>query len=379
MAEEIPGTPEQQGQEEADLSPEIQKYSEMLAQDPKSRAFALLAEAYRKSGRYDEAIKTAEQGLENHPHYLSGRVAMARALFDGGSMGQAREEFEKVIATAPDNLMAHRHLAEIYSQEGRYPEAAKSLKMVVLLDPNDTESRAKLDSLSGDEPAPPKEEGPGDEMVIDRHRYEEPHPGTPSEEESSVPIDFTPMTDQEMLQEPDLTDNGGIEEFGMKEMGEPEQEEAPPETPEEGDIQVMAEPVVEGEFTEEPPPVPEAPPVPEEIPPVPEPPITAEPAVPVQKEHDTETMAEILIQQGSYDKALEIYEKLLVTRSEDADLRVKHEELKRLIEASAAAPAVEEISDEMPKAEGSPDLSPKEAEALKTLRQWLANLNKEPD
>jgi tetratricopeptide (TPR) repeat protein len=143
---------------DGDLQEEIAKYEELLAQDPRSRAFALLAEAYRKSGRHDNAIHVAQAGLRNHPYYLSGRVALARAYFDAEMREAARQEFEKVIAAAPDNLMAHRHLAEIYLAEGKATEAAKSLKMVILLDPRDEATRLKLagigEQMTGRGPSP---------------------------------------------------------------------------------------------------------------------------------------------------------------------------------------------------------------------------------
>ncbi len=137
------------------LAAEITKYEAAIAQDPKSRAFALLAEAYRKAGRLQDAIRVAEEGLRNFPHYLSGRSALARAYFDSGDRQKAKAEFEQVVKAAPDNLMAHRHLAEIYQGEGRLPDAAKSLKMVALLDPRDEQSRMRLQAIAPDRPGTP--------------------------------------------------------------------------------------------------------------------------------------------------------------------------------------------------------------------------------
>ena len=42
----------------------IQRYEQMLLEDPHSRAFAPLAEAHRKAGRLDDAINVAKVGLE---------------------------------------------------------------------------------------------------------------------------------------------------------------------------------------------------------------------------------------------------------------------------------------------------------------------------
>ena len=68
---------------------------EKLVEDPNSRVFAPLAEAYRKSGMLDEAIQVCLEGLKIHPTYISGRVALARAYYEEKMLGEAKEEFEK--------------------------------------------------------------------------------------------------------------------------------------------------------------------------------------------------------------------------------------------------------------------------------------------
>lgn len=399
-----------QGQE-ADLSLVIEKYSEILAQDPDSRVFAILAEAYRKSGNFQEAIKVAREGLEKHPHYMSGRVALARAYFDGDQIEEARQEFEKVVSAAPENLMAHRHLAEIYMNQGRLSDAAKSLKMIVLLDPNDEGAKEKLNSLAPPEEdlSEPAEEAP--EMVIEGHRYEGAAPTLPEEEMPPQSEEFRPITDQEMIQEPDLVLDEEQEEPAAPVVIEAEEE---PILPAEEELQPPAaiyltdqpepsveEPPAEKEFAEEEPVgwdqvmdevVPE-----EEI---------EEP----KDELNTETLAEIYIQQGFYDKALAIYRKLLDRSPEDSRLEQKCEELQSLagktgppvedkarVEVEEATP--EEAEEETELGEARPGMQAPDEEAvaepsaveektearipedevLSTLRRWLGKLRPEKE
>lgn len=54
---------------EIKLRPEIETLSQKLETDPKSKVFAQLADAYRKSNMIDEAIEIAKKGLEIHPNY----------------------------------------------------------------------------------------------------------------------------------------------------------------------------------------------------------------------------------------------------------------------------------------------------------------------
>ena len=63
-------------------------------------------------------------GLERHPSYLSARVTLGRALQALGRLEEARSEFERVIAVAPDNLAAIRALAELHGETAEQPTPA---------------------------------------------------------------------------------------------------------------------------------------------------------------------------------------------------------------------------------------------------------------
>lgn len=65
-------------------------------------------------------------GLERHPSYLSARVTLGRALQALGRLEEARSEFERVIAVAPDNLAAIRALAELHGETEDQPTPASA-------------------------------------------------------------------------------------------------------------------------------------------------------------------------------------------------------------------------------------------------------------
>ena len=71
-------------------SPRIEELRRRVQLDPASIAFAALAEEYRRSGRFEEAVATCEAGLQRHPAYLSARVTMGRALLEMGRFADAR-------------------------------------------------------------------------------------------------------------------------------------------------------------------------------------------------------------------------------------------------------------------------------------------------
>ena len=89
-----------------------------VQQDPASIAFAALAEEYRRSGLFHEAVETCRAGLLRHPMYLSARVTLGRALLELGQLDEAQTELEQVIRAAPENLAAIRALADIHRRRG---------------------------------------------------------------------------------------------------------------------------------------------------------------------------------------------------------------------------------------------------------------------
>src|SRR6476620_6012693 len=119
-------SPESQGQH-----PAIYTYLKQYQDDPNSRVFAPLAEAYRKAGLIDEAIDISREGLKVHPSFMGGRVALARALFDKRLYQEVVEELSPIVQDIPDNLVAQRLLAESYLVLGRVAGALSASKMLL--------------------------------------------------------------------------------------------------------------------------------------------------------------------------------------------------------------------------------------------------------
>ena len=128
-------------------NPLIYQYLKKYQEDPTSRVFAPLAEAYRKAGLIDEAIDIAREGLQIHPGFIGGRVALARALFDKHLYENVVEELNHVIKDVPDNLVAQRLLAESYLMLGRVAEALGAYKMLLYFAPQDPETAKMVSEL----------------------------------------------------------------------------------------------------------------------------------------------------------------------------------------------------------------------------------------
>jgi tetratricopeptide (TPR) repeat protein len=134
--------------ESASFWPDIKKYEDMLANDPKSYCFTILAELYRKVGLLDDAINIANGGIETHPEYVGGYMAVGRAYFEKGMKEESRKSLERVVRVTPDNLLAQKLLSQIYVEQGDIPSAIRTLQVVELLNPEDMESRLMLDNLT---------------------------------------------------------------------------------------------------------------------------------------------------------------------------------------------------------------------------------------
>ena len=114
-------------------SPRLAELRRRVHADPASIAFAQLAEEYRRSGNYDEAIKYCRSGLARHPGYLSARVTLGRALIEIGQLDEAAGEFEVVLKSAPDNLAAIRGMAEIHQRRGDMAAALEAYRRALEL------------------------------------------------------------------------------------------------------------------------------------------------------------------------------------------------------------------------------------------------------
>jgi len=130
-------------------SPLLYDYLRKYQEDPQSRVFAPLAEAYRKAGMVREAIEIAREGLRVHPHFVGGRVALARALFDQRSFDEVVHELEPICRDVPDNLVAQRLLAESCLMLGKIDGALEAFKMLLYFTPGDPEVARLVQELEG--------------------------------------------------------------------------------------------------------------------------------------------------------------------------------------------------------------------------------------
>jgi tetratricopeptide (TPR) repeat protein len=128
----------------------VERYQLLYEKDPNSKVFAPLAEAYRRMGLLDEAIDLARRGVEQHPNFASGRVALGKCYVQKAMFSEASEQLKVASDLSPENLLAHQLLAECYSRLRRPIEAMAAYKIVLFLNPNDSRVAELVQKLEGE-------------------------------------------------------------------------------------------------------------------------------------------------------------------------------------------------------------------------------------
>ena len=312
------------------LPPEIEQLTQKLVADPKSRVFAQLADAYRKAGMIDEAIETAKKGMEHHPAYATAHLILGRCYLEKQMYALAREEFEATIKSDPQNLVGYKLLAGTYEKQNMFAEAVKFYQMVLDLEPGDAELSEKvalLISKQDERPqaAPEPEPAKPEPAMAAEEKPAELKPEEPAKEAiiSPEPIPF-PDVLAEAIPE---TEPAKPEEPEVKESPEPENkpEEEKPATkeesiavPEASSLETKEEPAI-AETKEDPVKAEEL-----EVKAEEKPAATEEDGKPAEA---TVTLAEIYVQQGFYEKAVEVYRELISADPGNDDYKARMDEL----------------------------------------------------
>lgn len=110
----------------------------------RARLSLLEAQAFNDLGRSDEALERTEEALDLTPDLVEALHERGVALFNLCRFELAREAFEEVLETLPDDPYAHHHLGLIYEQLGRDSESAHHLRRAQALQPQEFTSPVLL-------------------------------------------------------------------------------------------------------------------------------------------------------------------------------------------------------------------------------------------
>lgn len=174
------------------IAAEIDRLATIVAKDPRSKEFLLLADEYIKAGMWQEAAAVLEDGLKVYPGFVTAMAALGRVYDQLGQAVKAKAILEDVVKQRPDNLRAHRILAKLYQSEGLNELALRSCAAILNANPLDDDARSLKRTITGivaDEPALKREKKRfGMEATSEKRKSEMPALAAPDSIPASAPV-----------------------------------------------------------------------------------------------------------------------------------------------------------------------------------------------
>jgi putative PEP-CTERM system TPR-repeat lipoprotein len=110
-------------------------YAQAWERKPSTTLAIKLSEASKRSGKPDQAIDALLTWLADHPDDARARQFLGTTYQDMGQNSKAIQAYEKVLALAPDNVVALNNLAWLYSLN-EDPRALDLAERVYQANPN---------------------------------------------------------------------------------------------------------------------------------------------------------------------------------------------------------------------------------------------------
>lgn len=105
------------------MADEIRRLSDDLARDPSSLVFMPLADALRRAGQLDLAMRVALRGLDRHPYVADAHDVLARIHADRGDLERAADEWEMTLRLDPSHEQASLGLGFVDFRRGNFEQA----------------------------------------------------------------------------------------------------------------------------------------------------------------------------------------------------------------------------------------------------------------
>ena len=131
------------------MAEDVRALSAQLAQDPQSLVFLRLAEALRRKGQLDAALRVALNGLERHPHLADAHDLYARVLTDKHDYERAFDEWDMALRIAPNHTGALKGLAFLYFKVGDLGQAESHLELAKRIEPDDPTITQAIEMVRG--------------------------------------------------------------------------------------------------------------------------------------------------------------------------------------------------------------------------------------
>jgi cellulose synthase operon protein C len=115
----------------------VDRYEQILAEDPASTVFVELAKALIDRGEHGRAIDVCKSGINHHTKSVVGRVLWGKALINTGKASEAMNQFDLAMKIDRENPHAYNLISEVLLHKGLYRSALPILRKAAALQPND--------------------------------------------------------------------------------------------------------------------------------------------------------------------------------------------------------------------------------------------------
>lgn len=122
----------------------IEEFKTLIQLDPSARSYAFMGLCYRHLGRFEEARKYLNEGLEHDPQNASCLFNLGYIESRQGNHAEAEKRFQRVLDSSPDYSEAMLELAGIRISQKRYEEALNLLRRYVKTSPDPAPGYYKL-------------------------------------------------------------------------------------------------------------------------------------------------------------------------------------------------------------------------------------------
>ena len=113
-----------------------------------ARRATLLAVAYIREKRPDEAVKMAAKSVTKNPRNSAAHLLYGTALVAAGKRAEARVQYSQAVKLAPENTAALLSLGNLDSLDGHYADAAGRYEAVLKMDPQNATAMTALGRLA---------------------------------------------------------------------------------------------------------------------------------------------------------------------------------------------------------------------------------------
>ncbi len=172
------------------MSEDIRTLTARVADEPTSLAFLELAEALRRRGQLEAAVKVARGGLSRYPGLADAHDLMARILSDQGDLAGAFDAWADALRIDPLRTGALKGIAFLYFRAGDATAALEHLQRAAEADPDDVSiaqalARVRRESRDLMASAPPLAPGPLEAPAVD---------AAPTSPETALPVSSPPVS-----------------------------------------------------------------------------------------------------------------------------------------------------------------------------------------